>query len=69
LWFGPDGLGWLFAVSALFLLAQMLPALLRLPLGADEITYIAGRARSTRLSTCRPSTAMGPGCWLPRSRS
>jgi hypothetical protein len=39
--FGPDSLVWLFAVSALFLLAQMLPALLRLPLGADEITYIA----------------------------
>jgi hypothetical protein len=40
-WFGPDSLVWIFGVSALFLLAELLPSLLRLPLGADEITYIA----------------------------
>lgn len=40
-WLGPDSLGWLVLVSALFLLSELLPALLRLPLGADEITYIA----------------------------
>jgi hypothetical protein len=40
-WFGPDSLTWLFLVTALFILAELLPALLRLPLGADEITYIA----------------------------
>jgi hypothetical protein len=40
-WLGPDGLTWIFAVSVLFLLVQMLPNLLRLPLGADEITYVA----------------------------
>jgi hypothetical protein len=40
-WFGPDGVSWLILVSVLFLLSELLPALLRLPLGADEITYIA----------------------------
>jgi hypothetical protein len=40
-WLGPDGLAWILGVSVLFLLVQMLPDLLRLPLGADEITYIA----------------------------
>jgi hypothetical protein len=39
--FGPDSLSWLILVSGLFVLAELLPALLRLPLGADEITYIA----------------------------
>jgi len=38
---GPDSLIWLVLVSVLFVLAELLPALLRLPLGADEITYIA----------------------------
>jgi hypothetical protein len=38
---GPDSLIWLAAVSAAFLLSELIPALLRLPLGADEITYIA----------------------------
>jgi hypothetical protein len=39
--FGPDSLVWLALVSLLFFLSELLPALLRLPLGADEITYIA----------------------------
>jgi hypothetical protein len=38
---GPDSLVWLAAVSVLFVLSEMIPALLKLPLGADEITYIA----------------------------
>jgi hypothetical protein len=38
---GPDSLVWLFLVAALFVLSELLPGLLRLPLGADEITYIA----------------------------
>jgi hypothetical protein len=38
---GPDSPAWILGVSVLFLLAQLLPSLLRLPLGADEITYIA----------------------------
>lgn len=38
---GPDSLVWLALVSALFFVAELLPALLKLPLGADEMTYIA----------------------------
>ncbi len=38
---GPDSLLWLVLVSAAFLAAELTPALLRMPLGADEITYIA----------------------------
>jgi hypothetical protein len=41
-WLRSDSLAWLFAAPALFLLSQLLvPSLLHLPLGADEITYIA----------------------------
>jgi hypothetical protein len=39
--FSPDSLFWLVLVSAAFLVAELTPALLRMPLGADEITYIA----------------------------
>jgi hypothetical protein len=38
---GADSLFWLAAVCVLFVLSEMIPALLKLPLGADEITYIA----------------------------
>ena len=38
---GRDSLLWLVLVSVLFLAAELTPALLRMPLGADEITYIA----------------------------
>jgi hypothetical protein len=38
---GPDSLLWLVLVSVAFLAAELTPALLRMPLGADEITYIA----------------------------
>jgi hypothetical protein len=38
---GPDSPGWLALVSLLFISSELAPALLRLPLGADEITYIA----------------------------
>jgi hypothetical protein len=38
---GPDSLLWIAAVCFLFVLSEMIPALLKLPLGADEITYIA----------------------------
>jgi hypothetical protein len=37
----PDSLLWPVLVSAAFLAAELTPALLRMPLGADEITYIA----------------------------
>jgi hypothetical protein len=38
---GRDSLFWLVLVSAAFLAAELTPPLLRMPLGADEITYIA----------------------------
>ena len=38
---GPDSLFWLVLASAAFLAAELTPVLLRMPLGADEITYIA----------------------------
>ncbi|HKD88151.1 MAG TPA: hypothetical protein VKB62_06425 [Streptosporangiaceae bacterium] len=37
----PDSLFWLVLVSVAFLGAELTPALLRMPLGADELTYIA----------------------------
>jgi hypothetical protein len=36
-----DSVFWLAGVAVLFILAQLTPSLLRMPLGADEITYIA----------------------------
>jgi hypothetical protein len=36
-----DSIFWLVLVSILFLAAELTPALLRMPLGTDEITYIA----------------------------
>ncbi len=36
-----DSLVWLVAVCVLFVLSELVPELLKLPLGADEITYIA----------------------------
>jgi len=39
--FGPDSLFWLVLVSAAFLIADTTSALRNMPLGADEITYIA----------------------------
>jgi len=38
---GPDSLFWLALVSVAFLAAELTPALLRMPLGPDEMTYIA----------------------------
>ena len=38
---GPDSLFWVFLVSLAFLAAELTPMLLRMPLGVDEITYIA----------------------------
>jgi hypothetical protein len=36
-----DSIFWLLGVAAVFTLAQLTPSLLRMPLGPDEITYIA----------------------------
>ncbi len=38
---GRESVVWLALVAVLFLAAELTPALLRMPLGADEITYIA----------------------------
>ena len=38
---GRDSIFWLVLVSILFLAAELTPALLKMPLGTDEITYIA----------------------------
>ncbi len=38
---GHDSIFWLALVSILFLAAELTPALLKMPLGTDEITYIA----------------------------
>jgi hypothetical protein len=38
---GADSLVWLVAVCVLFVLSELIPELVKLPLGADEITYIA----------------------------
>jgi len=38
---GRNGIYWIALVSILFLAAELTPALLRMPLGTDEITYIA----------------------------
>ncbi len=40
-WLGQDSFFWLALVCVLFLLAELTPSLLRMPLGADEIGYIA----------------------------
>jgi hypothetical protein len=40
-WLSGESLVWLVLVAVAFLAAELTPALLRLPLGADEITYIA----------------------------
>jgi hypothetical protein len=40
-WLGRDSFFWLALVSVLFLLAELTPSLVRMPLGADEIGYIA----------------------------
>lgn len=40
-WLGQDSWLWLVLVSVLFLAAELTPALIRMPLGADEIGYIA----------------------------
>ncbi len=40
-WLSRDSLLWLILVTVLFLVAELNPSLLRMPLGPDEMTYIA----------------------------
>jgi hypothetical protein len=59
---GRDSLWWLVLVSVLFLAAELTPALLRMPLGADEITYIA--RTSVRVSGVSLPPVHGQGVGL-----
>jgi len=59
---GRDSLFWLVLVSALFLAAELTPTLLRMPLGADEITYIA--RTSVRVSGVSLPPVHGQGVGL-----
>jgi len=57
-----DSIAWLGVVTILFLAAELAPPLLRLPLGADEITYIA--RTSIRVSGVSLPPVHGQGAGL-----
>ena len=57
----PDSLFWLVLVSAAFLAAELTPALLRMPLGADEITYIARTSAHASAISLPPVHGQGMG--------
>jgi hypothetical protein len=59
---GAESPAWLVVVTAAFLAAELTPALLRLPLGADEITYIA--RTSVRVSGVMLPPVHGQGAGL-----
>jgi len=56
-----DSLLWLVLVSVLFLAAELTPTLLRMPLGADEITYIARTSVRSSLVSLPPVHGQGAG--------
>jgi hypothetical protein len=56
-----DSLFWLVLVSVLFLAAELTPPLLRMPLGADEITYIARTSVRASLVSLPPVHGQGAG--------
>lgn len=56
-----DSLFWLVLVSAAFLAAELTPALLRMPLGADEITYIARSSAHASAISLPPVHGQGMG--------
>ncbi|HTX84686.1 MAG TPA: hypothetical protein VME44_21055 [Streptosporangiaceae bacterium] len=56
-----DSLFWLVLVSVLFLAAELTPTLLRMPLGADEITYIARTSARASLVSLPPVHGQGAG--------
>jgi len=58
---GQDSIFWLVLVSILFLAAELTPALLRLPLGADEITYIARTSIRANSVSLPPVHGQGVG--------
>lgn len=57
-----DSVAWLILVVGVFLVAELTPALLKLPLGADEITYIA--RTSVRISGVALPPVHGQGAGL-----
>jgi hypothetical protein len=59
---GRDSVLWLAVVAAAFLVAELTPALLRMPLGTDEITYIA--RTSVRVSGVMLPPVHGQGAGL-----
>jgi hypothetical protein len=59
---GKESPVWLIAVAVAFLAAELTPALLRMPLGADEITYIA--RTSVRVSGVMLPPVHGQGAGL-----
>jgi hypothetical protein len=61
-WLSKDSWFWLILASVLFLAAQLTPSLLRMPLGADEITYIA--RTSVRVSGVMLPPVHGQGAGL-----
>jgi hypothetical protein len=61
-WLSKDSFFWLILVTVLFVLAELTPALLRMPLGADEITYIA--KTSARISSVNLPPVHGHGVGL-----
>ena len=61
-WLGGESPIWLALVAVAFLAAELTPALLRLPLGADEITYIA--RTSVRVSGVMLPPVHGQGAGL-----
>jgi hypothetical protein len=56
-----DSLLWLVLVSVVFLAAELTPALLRMPLGADEITYIARTSVHASAISLPPVHGQGVG--------
>jgi hypothetical protein len=56
-----DSLLWLVLVSVLFLAAELTPTLLRMPLGADEITYIARTSLRASEVSLPPVHGQGAG--------
>jgi hypothetical protein len=57
----PDSLFWLVLVSVAFLAAELTPALLRMPLGADEITYLARTSAHASTVSLPPVHGQGMG--------
>ena len=60
-WLSRDSWFWLILVSALFLAAELTPSLLRMPLGADEIGYIARTSAHASAVMLPPVHGQGAG--------